>query len=383
MPAQHHAMERELLVWGDRPIVIAVAMLGCIGLLSVYATTGIRSGHALLNHQAIGLSLALVAAVAVTQFRLDFLLRTAPIWAALVALLFVLTLFTDFGVIKNGARRSMALGPVFLMPAELAKPAMVLLAARILTAAGGWSRQVLTAHVGLGLLVIGLMVGTKDLGTPVVIGGGIAVMGFLAGLKWRHVLILAAAGAGAITVLISIASHRLRYVRAWLDPYCAERTFAADPIAHRTCLDETNALRQSFQAVADGGWFGRALGGGQAPLHVMEGQNDFIGALIAEQFGLIGLLLIAVLFVVILWRGFALAASEPDRAIALLCAGATCLVAFQGLVHMAVVTGTIPPKGLTLPLVSSGTSSLIATGVLVGIIVSVARRRARRLWGMR
>jgi cell division protein FtsW len=382
MPAKHHALQRELLFWGDRPIVIAVALLSCIGLLSVYATTGIRSGGALLNHQAIGLLLAAATAVVVIQFRVEFLLRGAPLWAGLVAVLFLLTLFTDFGVVKNGARRSMALGPIFLMPAELAKPALVLLAARILTAAPDWSRRQLAAHISLGLFVLVLMVATRDLGTPVVIGGGLAVMWFLSGLKWRHVLTLAAVGGTAIAVLISTASHRLRYVRAWLDPYCAERPFAADPIAHRTCLDETNALRQSFQAVADGGWFGRSLGGGQAPLHVMEGQNDFIGALIAEQFGLMGLVLIAVLFVVILWRGFNLAAGETDPAVALLCAGATCLVAFQGLVHLAVITGTIPPKGLTLPLVSAGTSSLIATGALVGIILSVARRRARQSWGM-
>ena len=115
-------------------------------------------------------------------------------------------------------------------------------------------------------------------------------------------------------------------------------------------------------------------------MHLLEGHNDFIGAVVAEQFGLLGFGMLALLFVIIIGRSLRLAhlADEPD--LALVVAGCGVVIGLQGLIHLAVVSGAIPPKGLTLPLVSVGTSSLVATGVLFGMLLRIGREQA---WNQR
>ena len=359
-------------VWGDRYLVVAALVLASLGLLSVFATTGIHSGVAGLRSQAQGLVIGMFACIVLTQIPAQTLLRFALPLAALALALFVLTLFTDLGVLKNGARRSMKLGPVFVMPAELAKPALILLAARVLTEWGGWSRGMRSVYGAVALSILVLMVATKDLGTPLVIVMTLGAMWFLSGAKLRHVFGVIAAGVGGVVALIFVAPHRMRYVSAWLDPFC-ERA-AGDAL--RACLDASAALRASYMAIADGGLTGRPLGGGQGPMHLLEAHNDFIGAVVAEQFGLIGFGVLAMLFILVIGRALRLAylADAPD--IALVAAGCGMVIGLQGLVHLAVVSGAVPPKGLTLPLVSVGTSSLVATGILLGMLLRLGREQA-------
>ena len=190
----------------------------------------------------------------------------------------------------------------------------------------------------------------------------------------RHILSLIGLGLGAVVALILAAPHRLRYVSAWLDPFCAH----ASSEGLRSCLDASAALRASFIAIADGGLSGKPLGAGRGPMHLLEGHNDFIGAVVAEQFGLIGFGLLAFLFIVIIGRALRLAHEAPAPDVALVAAGCGLVIGLQGLVHLAVVSGTIPPKGLTLPLVSVGTSSLVVTGILLGILLRIGREQA---WG--
>ncbi|MBM66374.1 MAG: hypothetical protein CMH55_09090 [Myxococcales bacterium] len=366
----------ERAVWGDPLVVMVVVALAGLGLINVYASTGVHAGSAFLSRQATGLLLGLVVTLVVTRMPLAWLERF--FWLGVVALciLLLLTLFSPLGVVKNGARRSMNLGAFFLMPAELAKPILLLWTAYFFSLQRAWTRRDITIFSAGLLLPLALIVGTKDLGTPAVLAAGIFTVWFLSGAPWRYMLPALGVGAGIIALLIATAGHRLRYVRAWLDPYCSLRPATGDPTVHRACLDETNALRQSFQAIADGGWFGTPLGGGQGPLHVMEGHNDFIGALVAEQFGLLGLIGMAALFTILLVRGLRIAARAPSRFSALVVSGAGCLIFIQAAVHFAVVSGAIPPKGLTLPLVSAGNSSMLATACLIGFILNIARHQA-------
>ena len=367
---------REQAAWGDPMVVIVAIALAGLGLINVYASTGVHAGSAFLSRQATGLALGLVVTLLVTRLPLAWMERL--VWVGIIGLciLLLLTLFTPLGVMKNGARRSMNLGAFFLMPAELAKPALLLWTAYFFSLPRAWTRRdgvIFSAGV---VVPLALIVGTKDLGTPVVLAAGLFTVWFLSGAPWRFMLPTLAAGAGIVWVLIATAGHRLRYVRAWMDPYCSGRPSSGDRIAHRACLDETNALRQSYQAIADGGLLGTPLGGGQGPLHVMEGHNDFIGALVAEQFGLVGLIGVAALFTILLVRGLRISARAPSRFAGLVVSGAASLNFIQAAVHLAVVSGTIPPKGLTLPLVSAGNSSMLATACLIGFILNIARHQA-------
>ncbi|HBU47624.1 MAG: FtsW/RodA/SpoVE family cell cycle protein [Myxococcota bacterium] len=371
----------ERILWGDPMVVMVAIALAGLGLINVYASTGVHAGSAFLSRQATGLALGLVVTLIVTRLPLVWMERL--VWVGVVALciLLLLTLLSPLGVMKNGARRSMNLGAFFLMPAELAKPALLLWTAYFFSLPRSWTRQdALTFAAGV-ILPLGLIVGTKDLGTPVVLAAGLFTVWFLSGAPWRYMVPTLGVGAGIVWVLIATAGHRLRYVRAWMDPYCSARPAGGDPVVHRACLDETNALRQSYQAIADGGLFGTPLGGGQGPLHVMEGHNDFIGALVAEQFGLLGLIGVAVLFTILLIRGLRIAARAPSRFAGLVVSGAASLIFIQAAVHLAVVSGTIPPKGLTLPLVSAGNSSMLATACLIGFILNIARHQTESVTG--
>ena len=363
---------REDRVWGDRYLVVSALILASVGLLSVFATTGIHAGVTGLRSQSQGLVLAVFACIVLTQVPLETLLRFALPLAGLALALFILTLFTDLGVFKNGARRSMKLGPVFVMPAELAKPALMLLAARILTEWSGWNRWRRALYGSLAASILLLMVATKDLGTPLVIVMTLGGIWFLSGAKLRYVFAVIATGLAAVIGLIAWAPHRMRYVAAWLDPFC----HGASAETLRACLDASAALRASYMAIADGGLTGLPLGGGQGPMHLLEGHNDFIGAVVAEQFGLVGFGVLALLFILIIARALRLAhlAESPDCG--LVAAGCGLVIGLQGLVHLAVVSGTVPPKGLTLPLVSVGTSSLVATGILLGILLRLGREQA-------
>ncbi len=363
---------REEQVWGDRYVVIAAVILAGLGLLSVFASTGIHSGLSGLRGQAQGLVIAIFACLTLIQVPSRLLMRFALVLALCALALFIITLFTDVGVMKNGARRSMRVGPIFLMPAELAKPALVLLAAKVLTCWGSWDRLTRGCYAALGVVILALMVATKDLGTPLVIVMTLGAMWFLSGAKVTHVLSVIGLGVGGVLTLITVAPHRMRYVSAWLDPFCQQ--VSAEGM--RACLDASAALRASYMAIADGGLSGSPLGGGQGPMHLLEGHNDFIGAVVAEQFGLLGFGMLALLFVILIARSLRLAhlTDEPD--LGLVAAGCGVVIGLQGLIHLAVVSGSIPPKGLTLPLVSVGTSSLVATGILLGMLLRLGREQA-------
>jgi len=324
----------------------------------------------------MGLAFGFLFIYIVSRISLENLIRLAPLLLVFSVVLLGLTLFTSLGVEKNGARRSMLIGRLFLMPAEVTKPAILLFLVH-------WLRRLPEQSTGARLrwlaalaLPIVMIVAMKDLGTPAVIVTTLVVVAFVWGMPWLWLIGGVAAFGGAITLLISVASHRLRYLRAWLDPYCLERTKLADPSAHQTCLGETQALQQSYQAVADGGLFGVPLGGGQGPLHVLEGHNDFIGSLVIEHFGLAGLLVLSALLLTFLWRGTVNAMLIERSSHALVAFGAAAFVTIQGAAHLAVVTGTVPPKGLTLPLVSAGSSSIFATCLLVGLLIGAARDSA-------
>lgn len=279
--------------------------------------------------------------------------------AALVALLFV-------GVTHKHATRWIMIGGIPFQPAEFAKFSFVVYLAHALTKQ--ISRQAVhkfsvgfVPHALVWLIVFALCMKQPDLGTGIVLAVLLFTMTFIAGTNMAYIVLLGIAGfAGLVTYIIH---NPMRSKRLWA---------FLEPLAYR----ETTGF-QLFNgklAVATGGLFGNGLGLSRQKLgFVPEAHTDFILSIIAEELGLIGVALIALAFLFLIRRGLRIALQARDEFGRLLASGITILLGTQAAVNFGVVMGTLPTKGLTLPFVSHGGSSLVVLSLAAGVLLNVGR----------
>lgn len=300
--------------------------------------------------------------------RVDYMIwqRLAGPILVVTLLLLVVVMIPALGVTAKGARRWLRLGPVSVQPAEIAKLVVVFYLASYLTRKENRLAD-LTSGFLPPLVVVGLVAGLvllqPDLGTVVVMGLVTWGLLFLGGARLAHLfgLVLLAVPAGAALILGS--SYRRQRLMTFLEPW-------KDPEAAGF------QVTQSFLAFGSGGPFGVGLGESRQKLFFLpEAHTDFVLALVGEELGLVGTVTIMVLFALLVLRGFQIAsrAQQPfGRHLAL---GITLLIGVQALFNAGVVTGLLPTKGLTLPLVSYGGSSLMMSLLGIGILLSVSRDR--------
>ncbi len=276
-----------------------------------------------------------------------------------------LLLVLVFGPYINGARRWLTFGFFSIQPTEMAKLAVVLYLAAFLAnpdrRVTDWRRGFLPPVVLVTGLCI-LIVVEPDLGSIVVIGLVFVSMMYLAGARLQHLAVLALPMIVGFLSLIMMSPERWERFTTFLNPF-QDREGAG------------YQLVQSLLALENGGIFGVGLGQGkQKLLYLPEGHTDFVLALVGEELGLIGTLGLLGLFVILVLKGFRVAALAPDVFGRFLALGITLLLSVQAMINAGVVTGILPTKGLTLPLVSYGGSSLLTTMLAIGILLSVARQ---------
>jgi cell division protein FtsW len=357
----------------DGLLLAAVLGLVVVGAVMVYSASAIPAGQSgRLGHDefyylkrqllAAGVGFGLLAAVLKMGHR-----RVGALAYPLLAGTAVLLLLVPFvGKSAGGAQRWLPLGPVQFQPAEAAKIALVLYLARSLARK---QDRIRLFSIGLlpHLLVTGALVALclwqSDLGTGVILFLVLFAMLFAAGARVSYLLL---AGIGAAPIawhLVKSTPYRYARVVAFLDP---ER-YRSGPGFQ---------LWESLLGTANGGFLGQGLGQGKGKLfYLPAAHTDFIAAVIAEEAGLLGVLLLVALFALLVWRGLraALNASEPFGCYAAL--GMTTLIGAQALVNLAVVFGLLPTKGLTLPFVSYGGSSLLTLLAGAGVLLSVSGER--------
>lgn len=278
-------------------------------------------------------------------------------FALLVAVLLV-------GIISHGATRWLGFGDVRLQPSELAKLTMVLYLARFysrnLERTQSLKKGVLP-NLGVLAITAGLILLQKDLGTTVVLLGTTFIVFFAAGVRMRHLFLLVGAAIAAVLAAIYFEPFRVKRFFAFIDPW-------SDP------LDGGFQIIQSLLAIGSGGLFGVGFGDSkQKFFYLPERHTDFIYAIIGEEWGFVGAFLVIFLFAVFIWRGCKIALSTEDNFGRLLAIGITALVGFQAVLNMAVVTGSVPVTGITLPFISYGGSSLLFTLVGVGVLLNISR----------
>ena len=356
----------------DRILFTAAVLLVCVSVVMVYSASAAlafdRFGQAymFLTRQALWTLLGLVALAVAMRIDYRSYRNEAFIWslAGVVGVLLVLVLFRDP---VNGARRWLNLGGLGIQPSELAKVAAVLFTALTLE-----RRMHRIDELRYSLLPIAIVVGAMsglillqpDMGTAVSLLLVVGTMVFAAGLNYRYIVGAALAAVPVLYFVIISAPYRQRRLLAFWDPW-------ADP------LGEGFQLIQSLIAVSTGGVFGRGLMGGVQKLFFLpEPHTDFIYAVISEELGLAGATTVLICYCVIAWRGVRIAMRAQDAFGSFLALGLTTMISVQALVNISVVLGLLPTKGIPLPLVSSGGSSLLISLVGVGMLLNVSQHEA-------
>jgi cell division protein FtsW len=265
---------------------------------------------------------------------------------------------------RNGSHRWFFAGPLQIQPSEIAKLAVIVFMAWMLSR----KEERINEFQAVGLptiLVVGLIGGLvviePDLGTSVIIGATAFVMLFVAGLGWRWIAGSVAAGTLFVVGAIAAEPYRMKRVMAFLHP--------------DTEILETNfQLNQSLIALGSGGWTGAGLGQGQQKAYYLYGAHtDFIYSVTGEEFGIVGTIGILLTFLVIFWRGVRAAWRAPDRFGFYLALGVTSMIVVQAFVNIGVCVGFLPTKGLPLPLVSYGGSSLVVSMTAIGVLLNVSQ----------
>ncbi len=344
-------------------------LIAAFGALMVYSascyTSETQYGDAFyfLKKQLVGLLLGAAAMFAAGFFpyrRLQKLKWAAPaLSAALLALVFV----PGIGVENYGATRWIGLGPVTIQPSEIAKFGLILFAAAYIAEKPERMRTlrgmlpVLGAGGGICLLVIL----EPNMSVTVCIGLLTLSVLFLGGARPSRLLLVLAPAALAVPVLIVAEPYRLQRLYAFLDPWSSPQ-------------GEGYQLIQSLYALGGGGWLGVGLFRSvQKYRYLPFAESDFILAVIGEELGFVGVLLLLAAFGALVWLGVRTAARSRDLFGSLLASGITACFAIQVIVNALVVSGAIPPTGLPLPLVSAGNTSLVFTMAAMGVLWNISR----------
>jgi cell division protein FtsW len=353
----------------DRWLFGLTLLLVAVSVVMVYSASAVRAAddgdgsyHYLLRQG----SWALIGFVAMwAAMRTDYrhYRRPVVIWGLFGVTLTLLVAVFSFAPI-NGTQRWISLGVASLQPSEIAKLSVILFAAALLDRRMhriNEVRQVLLPIALVTLLFVGLILRQPDYGTSAVILAVAVVMVFLAGLQYRYVFAAGLLLAPAAGLLAVSTDYRFRRIMAFLDP-------EADPYG------AGYQANQSLIALGSGGVSGLGfMDGIQKRYYLPEAHTDFIYAVIGEEFGLIGTTLVLLCFAAVAWRGLRIGLLAPDRFGALLGLGITTVIVLQALVNMSVVTALAPTKGIPLPFVSMGGSSLLINMIGMGVLLNISQ----------
>ena len=357
----------------DFPLLAAVVLLLGLGIVLVYSATvnedALRHGDGMhhvsthLGHVGLGLI------VMVGAFLFDYRRWRPLVYPMLLGVVLLLLLVIAVGTTAGHARRWISLFGLTFQPAELAKFAFVVFLAYSLAKKGQRIREFTVAFVPhlivCGVLIL-LCLFQPDFGTSVILVVLMFTMLFVAGTRLSYITLFGAVGSFLAFQAIATNDMRLGRVLAFIDPW-----------AHRA--GRGYQMVNSLIAIGSGGVTGQGIGNGGQTLtgFLPEGHTDFILSVAAEQMGLLGVLVVVGLFLLILVRGLGIAARARDEFGRFLAFGLTLLLLFQAVTNMLVAVAMIPTKGLTLPFVSWGGSSMVVSCLAAGILLNISHDTRR------
>ncbi len=372
--------ETGLLAGYDPWLIGAVLLLVALGLVMVASasiTIAERRFHEPLYYfwrQSLSVLIGLCLAIIVMKIPLVFWRKVSVLLLGASALLLLLVLVPGVGREVNGSMRWIPMGPLAVQASEPVKLCVIAYLAGYLVRHGAEVRETLSGFirpVGVLTVVSGLLLLQPDYGATVVLFATALGMLFLGGVALNRFAVWVLVAVGALLSIATLAPYRLERLMSFINPW-------ADP------YNSGFQLTQALIAFGRGEWFGVGLGGSvQKLFYLPEGHTDFVFAVMAEELGFLGSVLVIGLFCFVLWRAFAIGHSA-ERAghafAAYLAYGSGLVVGLQAFINLGVNLGVLPTKGLTLPLISYGGNSMLVTFILFGWLLRVhyeARRTLR------
>lgn len=354
----------------DYPLLIAMILLTVVGLTMVLSASAVLAQEKfggsfyffkrMLIFALIGWGLAaLIARQHYTQFRK----WVFPLLGISLFLL-CLTVFSSMGTSVGGAKRWLVMAGFTFQPSELAKISILLFLAYSLEKKEGKMRSFRVGvfpHILIaGVFILFILYG-RDLGSAFVVGATVIVMMFLAGARGLHLGLLGLSTLPFLYFLVLKEGYRIKRILTFLNPW-------------EDRLGSGFQIIQSFLAFNEGGLLGKGLGAGRQKLfYLPEAHTDFIFSVLGEELGLLGIFVTIFLFVFLVYRGIRIGVRAPDLFARYLAFGITLLIAIQSLFNMAVVMGLLPTKGLVLPYIGYGGSSLVTTLIVSGMLLGISR----------
>lgn len=364
----------------DLVLLLTVAAIISFGVLMVYSasipiamqTTG--NGFSIVFRHLIHLTIGIGCMFIVMHTRVRYWEILGPYLLLAGIVLLVLVLIPGVGVHVNGSSRWLNLGVFNMQPSEFVKLFMIIYMSGYLVRRQDRLREFVPGilMISLVVMIVGvLLLQEPDLGSIVVISFTVLAMMFLAGVRFMHFMLIMGAGIGGMVVLTMIAPYRMNRIAGFIDPF-------ADP------FNTGFQLVQALIAFGRGEWLGVGLGASVQKLsYLPAAHTDFLLAILAEEMGLLGVLAVIVLFGVLVFRAMKIAQRAEFAGqifAARLCQGIAILLGVQAIINMGVNMGLLPTKGLTLPLMSAGGSSLIVSCISIGFLLLVEREVRTKSW---
>jgi cell division protein FtsW len=353
----------------DAQLLFPVLFLVGIGIVMVYSASSaiamkkFGSDYYFLKKQAVFAVIGICALVACRHIPYTVYRPLAYPLLALSILLLAAVLLSPFGVTAGGSSRWLRLGPIRFQPSEFARLALIVYLAysmeRKADRIGEFSIGFLPHVVVLGVLSV-LVLKQPDFGSAAILAFLTWLMMFVGGVKLTYLLSSCVLGVVAGAYVITHAGYRARRLMSFLDPW-------------QYSSDAGYQIVHSLMAFGSGGWWGAGIGNGvQKLFYLPEPHTDFIFSVIGEELGVAGVLLIILLYLLIVWKGIRIARHAPDLFGCFLAVGLTAALALQICINMGVTLGLLPTKGLTLPFLSYGGTSLVLNMATVGILMNIA-----------
>ena len=319
-----------------------------------------------LKRQILSASLGAIIMFAISRLDYRYLEKYTYYIMGITFLMLIALMVPDIGKEVGGARRWLILGSFTFQPSELAKFALVLFIAKSLVKRSdqlkNFAYGYLPKLIVLGFFIVPILF-QPDLGTATIICLVTFTMLMIAGLRSKFLVYSVLAVVPLFVIAIINAEYRMRRIVAFLNPW-----------EHQT--NEGFQIIQSFYAFGRGGLFGTGIGGSSQKLfYLPEAHTDFIFSVIGEELGFVGALIIVLLFSILIWRGFAIAYRAKDSFGTHLAIGLTLLIGMQAFMNMGIAVGLLPTKGMTLPFISMGGSSLIVLMLSIGVLLNISEKQ--------
>ncbi len=352
----------------NKILILSVILISLFGLLMIYSSSSIwaeykyNDPYKYLKSQSVFLIIGYILMFIISKFPYQNYKKLANIIFLICTIMLILVLIPGIGSIRNGSRSWFGIGSLGLQPSEFTKLGLIIFTSKYLSNNTKELKNIkkgVLPILGILLLIFGLIMLEPDFGTGIVIVMTIIVLLFISGVKMNFFIKIGILGLLGVIILILIAPYRLERIISFINPW-------TDP------LGSGFQIIQSLYAIGPGGLLGLGFGNSiQKHFYLPEPQTDFIFAIISEEFGFLGILIVSTLFITIIYSGLKISMRCQDNFGKFLAFGITFGLAFQTILNLMVVVGLLPVTGVTLPFLSYGGSSLLISLINIGILLNI------------